>query len=207
MIHAAEQDRPDVAERRARWRIEQLHMDPRKIIFIDETWAKTNMTRPRKLRGRAPRGERLIEKVPHGHFRGWKTTTLIAALDHRGVRCATTVDGAVNGDLFVAFVQRVLRPTLSPGDIVILDNLSAHKVTGVRQAIQAAGATVVYLPPYSPDLNPIELAFSKLKQLMRSAKHRLVEPLWRDTQRMLDAITPSDAGGFFRHCGYAIQMK
>ena len=201
MIHAAEQDRPDVAERRARWCIEQLDLDPGKTIFIDETWAKTNMTR---LRGRAPRGERLIEKVPHGH---WKTTTLIAALDHHGMRCATTVDGAVNGDLFVAFVQQVLRPTLQPGDIVILDNLSAHKVTGVRQAIEAAGATVVYLPPYSPDLNPIELAFSKLKQLMRSAKHRLVEPLWRDTQRMLNAITPSDASGYFRHCGYAIQMK
>lgn len=200
MIHAAEQDRPDVAERRACWRLEQLHLDPTKLVFIDETWAKTNMTR---LRGRAPRGERLVEKVPHGH---WKTTTLIAALDHRGMRCATTVDGAVNGDVFTAFVEQVLAPTLQPGEIVILDNLSAHQVAGVREGIEAVGASVVYLPPYSPDLNPIELAFSKLKQLMRSAKHRLVDTLWKDTQRMLNAITPNDATNFFRHCGYTLQV-
>lgn len=157
-----------------------------------------------RLRGRAPRGQRLVEKVSHGH---WKTTTLIAALDHRGMRCAATVDGAVNGNVFTAFVEQVLAPTLRPGDRVIMDNLSAHKVRGVRDAIQAADARVAYLPPYSPDLNPIELAFSKLKQLMRSARHRLVDTLWRDTQRMLDQITESDAGAFFRHCGYAIQAK
>ena len=201
MIHAAEQDRPDVAERRAQWRARQLHLDSTKLIFLDETWAKTNMTR---LRGRAPRGERLIEKVPHGH---WKTTTLIAALDHQGMRCATTVDGAVNGELFTAFIQQVLVPTLRPGEIVVMDNLSAHKVAGVREAIEAVGAKVVYLPPYSPDLNPIELAFSKLKQLMRSAQHRLVQPLWQDTQRMLDAITPTDASHFLRHCGYTLQVS
>jgi len=155
-----------------------------------------------RLRGRSPRGQRLIEKVPHGH---WKTTTLIAALDHRGMRCAATVDGAVNGDVFVAFCRRVLAPTLKPGDIVVMDNLSSHKVAGVRQAIEATGATVVYLPPYSPDFNPIELAFSKLKQLMRSARHRLVKPLWDDTQRMLDAITATDANHYFQHCGYTLQ--
>jgi transposase len=201
VIHASEQDRPDVAERRTRWRVEQLHLDPTKLIFIDETWCKTNMTR---LRGRAPRGQRLIEKVPHGH---WKTTTLIAALDHRGMRCATTIDGAINGELFTAFCQQVLAPTLEPGDIVIMDNLSAHKVAGVPEAIEAVDATVVYLPPYSPDLNPIELAFSKLKQLMRSAKHRLVDALWADTQPMLDAITPGDAMNCFAHCGYELQTK
>lgn len=201
MIHAAEQDRPDVAERRARWRIEQMHLAPHKLVFIDETWAKTNMTR---LRGRAPRGDRLVEKVPHGH---WKTTTLIAALDHRGVRCATTVDGAVNGDIFCAFVNQVLPPTLKPGDRVIMDNPSAHKVAGVREAIRSVDADVVYLPPYSFDLNPIELAFSKVKQLMRSAKHRMVDALWRDTQRLLDAITPTDATNFFKHCGYTLRAK
>lgn len=200
MIHAQEQDRPDVAERRARWRVEQLGLDARKLVFIDETWAKTNMTR---LRGRAPRGQRLIEKVPHGH---WQTTTLIAALDHRGMRCATTVDGAVNGDVFTAFCEQVLAPTLTPGDLVVMDNLSAHKVKGVAEAIEAAKASVVYLPPYSPDLNPIELAFSKVKQRMRSAQHRLVDALWADTQRMLDAVTPSDAHGFFRHCGYTLDV-
>jgi len=168
-------------------------------VFIDETWCKTNMTR---LRGRALRGERLIEKVPHGH---WKTTSLIAALDVQGIRCSTTVDGAINGDMFVAFCQQVLAATLQPGDLVVMDNLSSHKVTGVRQAIEDTGASVVYLPPYSPDFNPIELAFSKLKQLMRSAAHRTVAGLWGQTQGLLDQITSSDAIGFFRHCGYTLQ--
>ena len=146
----------------------------------------------------------MIEKTPHGH---WRTTTLIAALDHRGMRCATTVDGAVNGEVFTAFVEQVLAPTLGPGQIVILDNLSAHKVAGVRRAVEATDAKVVYLPPYSPDLNPIELAFSKLKHLMRSARHRLVDTLWRDTQRMLDAITPTDAANFLHHCGYSLRTR
>ncbi len=171
------------------------------MIFIDETWAKTNMTR---LRGRAPRGERLIAKVPHGH---WKTTTLIAALDQGGMRCSATVDGPVDEDVFEAFCRQVLAPTLRPGDLVVMDNLSSHKTAAVRQAIEETGATTVYLPPYSPDLNPIELAFSKLKQLMRSAEHRTVRSLWTDTQRMLDQITASDAAGFFRHCGYSLRVE
>ena len=168
-------------------------------MFIDETWAKINMTR---LRGRAPRGRRLIEKAPHGH---WKTTTLIAALDHRGMRCGMTIGGAVDGGHFVAFCEQVLAPTLSCGDTVIMDNLSSHKVKGVRQAIEAAGASVLYLPPYSPDLNPIEPAFSKVKQLLRSAGHRAAQALWADMQRLLDAITSSDAEGYFRHCGYTLR--
>jgi len=171
------------------------------LIFIDETWAKTNMTR---LRGRAPRGQRLIAKVPHGH---WKTTTLIAALDQGGMRCATTVDGPIDADVFEAFCRRVLAPTLKPGDLVVMDNLSSHKTAKVRRAIEEAGAKPVYLPPYSPDLNPIEMAFSKLKQLMRSAEHRTVPSLWSDTQRMLDQITAADAEGFFRHCGYSLHVE
>ena len=178
----------------------QLGLDPRKLVFIDETWAKTNMTR---LRGRAPRGQRLVEKVPHGH---WKTTTLIAALDHQGMRCATTVDGAINGDIFTAFVRQVLTPALTPGDLVVMDNLSSHKVQGVRAAIEAVDASVVYLPPYSPDFNPIEPAFSKLKHLLRSAAHRTQTALWRHMQPLLEQITPSDAAGFFRHCGYSLRM-
>lgn len=169
------------------------------MVFLDETWAKTNMTR---LRGRSPRGPRLVEKVPHGH---WKTTTLIAALDHRGMRCGVTIAGAVDGDHFVAFCRDILAPSLSCGEVVVMDNLSSHKVKGVREAIESAGATVLYLPPYSPDLNPIENAFSKLKQLLRSAGHRMAKALWGDVQRMLDAITPCDAAGYFRHCGYAIR--
>lgn len=181
--------------------MKQAGLDPRKLVFIDETWAKTTMTR---LRGRAPRGERLVEKVPHGH---WKTTTLIAALDHRGIRCATTVDGAINADLFTAFTKQVLAPTLTPGDIVVMDNLSSHKVGGVREAIEAAGAKPLFLPPYSPDLNPIEPAFSKIKQRLRSAGYRLIDELWHAMQGILDAITPSDAAGFFRHCGYPLQTR
>lgn len=176
-------------------------MDPATLVFIDETWAKTNMTR---TRGRALQGERLVAKVPHGH---WKTTTLIAALDHRGMRCSTTVDGAVNGDVFQAFVEQVLVPKLRAGDLVIMDNLSSHKGACVKQLIEAVGARVLYLPPYSPDLNPIEMAFSKLKQLLRSAGHRTMDALWNDVQRMMDQITASDAAGFYRHCGYTLQVE
>ena len=179
----------------------QLRLDPKKFLFIDETWAKTNMTR---LRGRALRGERLIAKVPHGH---WKTTTLIAALDYRGMRCSTTVDGAVNGEVFQAFVQQVLVPTLSSGEIVVMDNLSSHKGQRIRAMIESAGAMLLFLPPYSPDLNPIELAFAKLKQLLRSAAHRAMTALWEDVQRMLELITANDAANFLRHCGYGIQQE
>ena len=179
----------------------QAGLDPRRLVFIDETRAKTNMTR---LRGRAPVGERLVEKVPQGH---WKTTTLIAALDCRGVRCSATVDGAVNRDVFEAFVGQVLVPALSPGDVVVMDNLSSHKGARVREMLGAAGATPLFLPPYSPDLNPIELAFAKLKQLIRSAGHRTIEALWSDVQRMLDLITPADSDGFLRHCGYTLQVE
>lgn len=178
----------------------QAGLDPSKLVFIDETWAKTNMTR---LRGRAPVGERLADAVPHGH---WKTTTLIAAVDHRGMRCSTVVDGAVNGDVFEAFVEQVLAPTLAAGDVVVMDNLSSHKGARVRQLIEGRGATLLFLPPYSPDLNPIELAFAKLKRLMRSAGHRTVTALWSDVQRMLDRVTASDAAGFMRHCGYTLHV-
>lgn len=131
-----------------------------------------------------------------------ETTTLIAALDHRGIRCGTTVDGAVNGDVFTAFVRQVLVPTLRPGDVVVMDNLSSHRVVAVREAIESAGASLRFLPPYSPDYNPIELAFSKLRRLFETAGHRTVQTLWRDTQRLLDLIHPHDAEGIFKHCGY-----
>lgn len=196
MIHAAEQQRPDVAARRTSWRARQVGLAPEKLVFIDETWCKTNMTR---RRGRADVGQRLVEHIPHGH---WKTTTLIAALGHQGIQCSTTVDGAVNGDVFTAFVRQVLVPTLKPGQIVVMDNLSAHKVQGVREAISSAGGWLWFLPPYSPDLNPIELAFSKLRRAFESAGHRTIDALWHDSQRILELINPTDARGFFRHCGY-----
>jgi len=156
-----------------------------------------------RLRGRAPAGERLVAKVPHGH---WKTTTLIAALGHQGMRCSMTLDGPVNTQAFEAFVDQVLVPELKTGDIVVMDNLSSHKGSGVRERIESAGAMALYLPPYSPDLNPIEMAFSKLKQLMRSAGHRTMTGLWEDVQRMLDRITSADAASFLRHCGYPLQQ-
>lgn len=194
-IHAAEQDRPDVAERRDRWKDAQPGLNAGRLIFIDETWAKTNMTR---LRGRAPRGQRLIDSTPHGH---WKTTSLIAALGVAGVRCSAVVDGAINRDVFDAFVRRVLLPELKPGDVVILDNLSSHKSEHARTLIESRGASLVFLPPYSPDLNPIEMVFSKIKQLLRSLACRTSDSLWKAMQSVLDQVTLSDAANSFRHRG------
>ena len=159
---AAERERTDVAERREELKREQPLLNPDRLVFIDETWAKTNMTRPR---GRAPKGERLLASVPHGH---WKTTTFLAALRCTGLTARLVVDGAINGELFLGWVRHHLVPTLMSGDIVVMDNLGAHKVAGVREAIEAAGARLVYLPPYSPDLNPIELVFSKFKWVSRT---------------------------------------
>ena len=157
------------------------------------------MTRPR---GRAPRGERLICKIPHGH---WKTTTLIAALGIEGIRCATTVDGAINRDMFDAFIQQVLLPELRPGDTVILDNLSSHKSEHARRLIESRGATMIFLPAYSPDLNPIEMIFSKVKHLLRSLACRTVDALWTAMQSVLDKVTSNDAANCFRHCGYSLR--
>lgn len=157
-----------------------------------------------RLRGPAPVGQRLVEKVPHGH---WKTTTLIAALGISGIRCSTVVDGVVNGDVFQAFVEQVLTPQLRPGDVVILDNLSSHKRTRTRELIKAAGAAVLFLPPYSPDFNPIEMIFAKAKQLLRSLACRTREALWVAMQSVLDQITASDATNCFQHCGYTLQMN
>lgn len=171
------------------------------MIFIDETWTKTNMTR---RRGRAPLGQRLIAKVPHGH---WKTTTLIAALGIEGVRCSTVLDGPVNADAFEAFVEQVLLPQLQPGDVVVMDNLASHKRPRSRELIESAGADLLFLPPYSPDLNPIELIFAKIKETLRSLACRTRDALWNAIQPVLDQITPTDAANSFTHCGYTLQME
>jgi transposase len=157
-----------------------------------------------RLYGRALRGQRVVEAVPHGH---WKTTTLIAALDHQGTRCSMTLDGAVNRLAFEAFVEQVLGPTLRPGDLVVLDNLSSHKGERTPRLIHAARAELVYLPPYSPDLNPIENAFSKIKQALRSLANRTIEALWSTMQSVLDRVTPEDAQAYFQHCGYAPEIN
>lgn len=156
-----------------------------------------------RLRGRARRGERLVAKVPHGH---WSTTTLIGALGIDGVRCSTVVDGPVDGDIFQAFVDQVLCPKLRPGDIVAMDNLSSHKGASVRRSIEAAGATLVYLPPYSPDYSPIEPAFSKIKQMLRGLAARTRDALWNAMQSILDTVTSTDALHYFEHCGYPLQL-
>ena len=189
-----------MAEARAAWRVWQLGIDPSRLVFVDETWATTAMTR---LRGRAPSGRRLVAAVPQGH---WQTTTLLAALDRSGVRCSMLLDGAVNRDAFEAFVAQVLVPTLRPGDVVVMDNLSSHKGPRVRELVEAAEATLLYLPPYSPDLSPIEPAFSKVKQALRGLEARTSALLWSSMRGVLDLITAGDAAGdaagYFRHCGY-----
>jgi transposase len=165
-------------------------------VFVDETWASTNMAR---RTGRSPRGQPLVMPVPYGH---WKTTTFVAALRATGLVAPTVIDGAMTGDLFVAYVRQQLVPTLRAGDVVVMDNLGCHKRAGVREAIAAAGAYPVYLPAYSPDLNPIELAFAKLKRLLRSAGERTVDGLWSFLGRALDAFAPTECRSYLRHCGY-----
>jgi transposase len=154
-----------------------------------------------RLRGRAPRGERLVGRVPHGH---WKTSTLIAALGLAGVRCSAVIDGAVNAKVFEAFVEQVLVPALRPGDAVVLDNLSSHKSARTRALIEGAGATLLFLPPYSPDLNPIEMVFAKIKQRLRTLACRTRALLWDSIQPVLDAINTDDSANCFRHCGYTL---
>ena len=185
-----------MAEKRTRWQDSQPQIDPDKVVFIDETWAKTNMTR---RYGRAPVGTRLVEKVPCGR---WQTTTFIGALRAEGFVAPLTVDGPINGLLFCGWVEQHLTPTLRPGDIVVMDNLSSHKVVGVREAIEAAGAELRYLPPYSPDLNPIELAFSKLKKLLRDGAQRTIDKLWELCGKILGEFTEHECRSYFKHCGY-----
>ena len=197
VLRAAEQDRPDVKQKRDDWQAAQPGLDPAKLVFVDETWASTNMTR---RYGRAPVGQRLVCPVPHGH---WKTTTFVAALRADGLTAPLVIDGAVNGDLFTAYVEQILVPTLKPGDVVVMDNLSSHKRARVREAIEGAGCTLLFLPPYSPDKNPIEQAFAKLKALLRKAQERTVDGLWTFLGRALDLFTAEECRNYFRRCGYA----
>jgi transposase len=172
-------------------------MSPEHLVFVDETWAKTNMAR---CYGRAPRGRRLVAAIPHGH---WKTSTFLAGLRRDGITAPCVLDGPINGRSFRAWVEQFLAPTLRHGDVVILDNLSSHKVAGIRNAIEARGATVRYLPPYSPDLNPIEQTFAKLKAGLRKAAARCRDDLWAAIGRALDTITPTECRNYLAHAGYA----
>jgi transposase len=174
----------------------QAGLDPQRLVFLDETWAKTNMTRPR---GRSPCGARLVASVPYSH---WKTTTFLAGLRTCGLVAPLVVDGPINGEIFLAHVRQHLVPTLQAGDVVILDNLASHKRVGVREAIETVGATLLFLPPYSPDLNPIENAFSKFKWLLKSGPARSVAALWDACGELLDQFREPECRNYFRHCGY-----
>ena len=156
-----------------------------------------------RLRGRAPRGERLVGKVPHGH---WKTTTFVAGLRASALTAPCVIDGPMNGNAFLAYIEQILAPSLKPDDIVVMDNLSAHKVPGIRQAIEATGARLLYLPPYSPDFNPIEQLFAKLKALLRKAAERSVDDLWNRIAALLGAFTPNECANYFRNLGYASSL-
>jgi len=175
----------------------QKTLDPTKLVFIDETWASTSMTR---RYGRAPSSERLQGFAPGGH---WKTTIFIAALRHDRLTAPWVLDGPINGESFVAYVQQALVPTLSKGDIVVLDNLGSHKVEGVREAIEAVGATLLYLPPYSPDLDPIEQVFSKLKSWLRRVAKRIIATLWDAIGDALSLFSPQECSNYFLNSVYA----
>jgi transposase len=194
--HALEQDRPDILKRRRAWFDGQPDLDPARLVFIDETGLSTKMAR---LRGRAPCGERCRAGIPHGH---WRTTTFTGALRLTGMSAPFVYDGAMNGNVFLTYVEQMLMPSLSSGDVVVMDNLPAHKITGVRDAIEAAGARLLYLPPYSPDFNPIENAFSKLKALLRAKAERTIKALWDALGDILDQFSPAECANYFRAAGY-----
>jgi transposase len=210
-LRAAEQDRPDVAGQRRRWRAWQRFMDPARFVFLDETATATNMTR---RYGRSPAGSRLVDAVPHGH---WKTTTFVAGLRQTGIVAPLVLDGPMTGVAFRAYAEQFLAPTLTPGDVVVLDNLAAHKVDGVRQALAAVGASILYLPPYSPDLAPvsqhrpprsvrsgapIEQLFAKLKARLRKAAARTKHELWSTIGRLLASVRASECASYLAHAGY-----
>ena len=186
-----------MAAARQCWKAAQASLDANRLVFVDETGTSTKMVR---THGRCRRGQRLIGKAPAGH---WKTTTFTAGLLCDGLVAPFVLEGPMNGEAFLIYVETMLAPSLSQGDIVVIDNLSAHKVAGVRAAIEARGAILLYLPPYSPDLNPIEMAFAKLKTLLRKAAARTTDSLWDAIADVLAAFTPNECANYLAHAGYA----
>ncbi|MBE7506152.1 MAG: IS630 family transposase [Planctomycetia bacterium] len=186
---------------RQRWQAALGGLDPDRLVFIDESSAKTNLTR---LRGRAPRGQRVKAHAPNGR---WQTTTMLCGLRLSGPTAPMLLPGAIDGAAFTAYVRQVLAPTLKPDDIVVMDNLASHHAPGAMEAIAQVGATALFLPPYSPDFNPIEPMWSKVKQYLRSAAARSFEPLCKAMGRAIAAVTPGDAIGYFTHCGIATEMR
>lgn len=198
-MNASEQLRPDVAAGRACFLEQFADVPLADVVVLDESYATTAFTR---LRGRSRRGVRLVGRVPHGH---WKLLTILAAINVQGIVAAATIDAPTDGDVFRAFVDEALVPRLRRGQVVVMDNLSAHKIAGVRASIEAAGCRVVYLPPYSPDLSPIEPMWSKLKQALRSRGARTLAALTETVGEALTTITAGDCLGYFRHCGYTLR--
>jgi len=197
-LHATERETPRVQHARARYRQRIAKLDRRRLKFVDEAGVNLAMTR---LYGRAPKGARVVGTVPQNYG---DNITLLGALDQQGIQAVMTVNGATDADVFRAYVKQVLGPTLVPGDIVVLDNLSAHKAVGVQQALARRGARRLYVPPYSPDLSPMELCVSKLKTALRAAKARTREALETALRAAMDTVTALDARNWFRHCGYAL---
>jgi transposase len=195
-LHASEQDRPKVARRRLQWQQRQDKIDARRLVFIDETWAKTNMT---PTHGRCPIGQRLVAKVPHGHR---KTLTFVAALRCDGITAPCLLNQPINAISFRTYVEQFLVQTLRPGDVVVMDNLSSHKGKAIRKAIQAAGAKLIFLPPYSPDLNPIEQVFAKLKTLLRKANARTIPAITEAIAKLLDEYTVKECANYLVNSGY-----
>jgi transposase len=196
-VVAGERDRPDVARRRAQWIKYRDRVDPSRLVFIDETWTKTNMA---PLRGWAPRGMRLVTKVPHGH---WNTTTFLAALRCDRIEAPWLLEGPIDGESFAIYVEKVLLPTLRPGDIVIMDNLGSHKGKIIRRLIRSVGAKLLFLPKYSPDLNPIEQVFAKLKHLLRKAAAPTLETVCAAIGELLGTFTKDECTNYFKNSGYA----
>jgi len=197
-LNAAEQARPDVAEQRRNFGIARRFVDPEQFVFLDESGAKTNMTR---LYGRAPGGERCVDHTPHGH---WRTMTMLSAIGIEGVIEPATVviDGAMDGPTFLDYVEQCLAPALRPGQVVVMDNLSSHKIAGVREAIEAAGCDLWYLPPYSPDLNPIEKLWSKVKAWLRRVAETTFATVTDAIADALRAVAPDECRNYFASCGY-----
>jgi transposase len=185
-----------VLRRRRAWFDQQPDLQLERLIFIDETGASTKMAR---RYGRAPRGERCRAPVPHGH---WKTTTFVGALRLDGMTAPMVIDGAMHGAAFLAYVEQLLVPTLALGDIVVMDNLPAHKPLAVRRAIENVGAELRFLPPYSPDFNPIEMAFSKLKAFLKKTAARTKDDLWNAIATVIDTFTPTECENYFAAAGY-----
>ena len=197
VLHASEQEREDVVRARRRWIRDQGLLDSTHLVFLDETSVNTNMIR---AYGRGVEGERVIGRVP---FAAWKTLTFVAALRCEGMTAPMVIKGAMNGEAFLAYIERCLVPTLERGDVVIMDNVPSHKVDGVQAAIEAAGATLRYLPPYSPDLNPIEAAYSACKAFLRKCAERTEQALGRRIGQFVRRLQPAACANFFAHAGYA----